>query len=152
PVRAGQRYDAALVTDIGKIGDDVSLGIGNVCQVAAGAGKDQAARRKQLAILEHFQTGPGSTGCGLPPDYPARPPLVLEEKCEHCLTSMHRSSPLTQGKEQAGPLPRFSRLATLFRPAPGQGPRRSAAALSRRLPTTPAPVVVRFVESPAGMS
>src|SRR5262249_36784338 len=84
-------------------------------------------------ILEHFQTGPGPTGYGLSPGGPARPPFVPAEKCEHCLISMYRSYPLTQEKEPAGPLPRYSRLASLFCPAPGQGPRRSAGAAERQL-------------------
>jgi hypothetical protein len=88
PLRARKRYDAALVADIGKIGDDVSLGIGNVGQVAVGAGKDQTTRREEPAILEQFQTGPGPTGCGLPLDLPARAPIVPADRCEHRLISV----------------------------------------------------------------
>src|SRR5262249_33859145 len=126
--------------------------IGNVRQVAAGAGKDQATRREQLAILEHFQTGPGPTGYGLSPGGPARPSLVPAEKCEHCLISMSRSSPLTQGKTAGRPVASILKAGNLVLPAGRTG----AAALRRGpLPTPQQPrpsVAVRFVESPAGIS
>src|SRR5262249_58649327 len=89
----GQRHDAAHVTDVGEIGDGVSLGVGGVAEVAVGAGVAQAAGREQLAILERFQTR--SKPGGLVPHAGGAegPPVSYAEWSQHGVNSIGKDDP-----------------------------------------------------------